>query len=182
METRCVMEDFLPWLSRVMQVIVELENGGEASADVPCGTCELCCHNTRVPVTDKEAENPKLKAVMTDRGWIIPKEGSKCIHLKNGCEIYTERPRTCRAFDCRKRLVTNMQDDHTKKMNEQWDLKEWETPENQIFLSSIRSAAATYHNQKPDATISQITSYAIVHWPEYLGVVSEFKQKQQAHE
>lgn len=181
METRCVMEAFLPWLSRVMQVITELENDpdSQVSANVPCGTCELCCHNTRVPVTDKEAENPALKAVMTDSGWIIPKKGTACIHLNNGCEIYDQRPRTCRAFDCRKRLVTNMQDDHTKKMNEQWNLKEWETPENQIFLSSIRSAAATYHNQKPDATISQITSYAIVHWPEYLGVVSEYNSNRQ---
>ena len=165
-----------------MQVITELENDpdSQAAVDVPCGTCQLCCHNTRVPVTDKEAENPALKAVLTNNGWIIPKNGTACIHLNNGCDIYEQRPRTCRAFDCRKRLVTNMQDDHTRKMNEKWNLKEWETPENDVFLRSIRTAAATYHIQRPDAKISEITSYAIVHWPEYLGVVSEYKKRSES--
>lgn len=162
-----------------MQVVTALENDPDSqeSADVPCGACQLCCHNTRVPVTEKEAEAPALKAVITDRGWIIPKEGKACIHLtESGCDIYDQRPITCRAFDCRKRLVTNMQDDHTIEMNKRWNLNEWEIEENQLFLQSIRSAAATYHNQFPDATISQITSYAIMHWPEYLGIISEHRK------
>jgi len=69
-----------------------------------------------------------------------------------------------------------MQDDHTKEMNKRWDLNKWETEDNQIFLQSIKTAAATYHNQRPDATISQITSYAIMHWPEYLGIISEHRK------
>jgi len=175
------MDPFLPWLSEVMSVITQLQNDpdSDAAVNVPCGSCQLCCHHTRVQVTEKEAENPKLKAVLADKGWIIPKNGSACIHLTDqGCGIYEDRPITCRGFDCRKRLVTNMVDNHTLEMNKKWNMKEWETEENQIFLSAIRTAAATYHDRLPESTISEIVAYAIMHWPEYLGAIWNWEQDQ----
>lgn len=167
--------DFLPWLSGVMQVITSLESDPDSNAatSVDCGDCEICCTHSRVPVSEKEASNPALKAIWTDSGWIIPKDGTKCIHLKNGCEIYEDRPATCRAFDCRKRIIANMIDPHTLEMGKRWDLTHWFTDENEIFINAIRLAASNYHAQHPDKNISAIVSYAIMHWPEYLGIVSK---------
>lgn len=173
MGSRCLGEriDFLPWLSEVMQVIASLEHGHQAAVDVPCGTCQLCCQRTRVPVTEEEAQDPDLKAVRDDTGWIIPKVGIDCIHLDNGCQIYDMRPATCRVFDCRKRIVANMADDRTQEMALKWDLSEWFTPENEIYINAIRLCASNFHAQFPEANISAIVSYAIVHWPEYLGII-----------
>jgi hypothetical protein len=48
-----------------------------------CGDCRVCCTIFEIP----ELEKPKRQL---------------CVHLcKKGCEIYPERPSTCRAYRCR---------------------------------------------------------------------------------
>ncbi len=84
-------KDFLPWLSDVLQTIYKLERDpdNKAAVEVPCGDCQICCHNSKVVVTAKEAKNLALEArrdvLKPGDGvetWYIPKDESRaCIHL-----------------------------------------------------------------------------------------------------
>lgn len=166
--------DFLPWLSSVLQVIYKLEHGLSVSADVPCGTCTLCCEGQiRTVLQDNEVEHPLYEAVKDGSTWIIPKdENKRCIHLgSNGCNIHASRPGVCRSFDCRKRMVANMADPATLEMAKQWDMSRWHIEENDLFIAAIRSAALNYQKADPGAGISKITAYAITHFQQYLGPV-----------
>lgn len=46
-----------------------------------CGDCTLCCTICKVPELDKP-------------------DGVMCKHAGNGCEIYEERPESCRVWTC----------------------------------------------------------------------------------
>lgn len=179
-EVKELETDFLPWLSSVLQVIYRLENGDtKAAVKVPCGTCTLCCQNNRTVLTEEEAQNPIYKAEWhgldaSKEGvnWFIPKDkDGRCIHLGEGCNIFEDRPATCRTFDCRKRIVAGMRDPHTLEMAKQWDMSRWFSKENELFISAIQSAALNYQRADQEAGISKITAYAITHFQQYLGPV-----------
>lgn len=74
-------------------------------ADVPCGTCTLCCRVYRVPLAPWEDPADFAGLVEGDGsgGWRL-RHGpdNACINLVEGrCTIYERRPAACRAFDCR---------------------------------------------------------------------------------
>lgn len=74
-------------------------------ADVPCGTCTLCCRVYRVPLAPWEDPADFAGLVEGDGhgGWRL-RHGTDgaCINLVEGrCTIYERRPAACRAFDCR---------------------------------------------------------------------------------
>lgn len=85
---------------------------GEGDADVPCGTCTACCRAAYFVhvAPDDVAARRRIPAEL-----LFPAPGRPSGHMlmgydehgrcpmlaDDGCSIYEDRPRTCRAFDCR---------------------------------------------------------------------------------
>jgi Fe-S-cluster containining protein len=82
-----------------------------AHVDVPCGKCAACCRTFNVEVSRKDVANePRLK---TRDDWHMGEPGYEiatlqrhpdgtCVHLTDkGCEVYAQRPISCRTYDCR---------------------------------------------------------------------------------
>jgi uncharacterized protein len=83
-----------------------------ADADVPCGTCTACCragYFVHVAPDDVGARRRIPAALLFPAPGRPPghlvmgyDEHGRCPMLSDhGCSIYEDRPRTCRAFDCR---------------------------------------------------------------------------------
>ena len=164
------------WLCRAGEVISR-EVKGE-SFSINCDGCTICCErHLTVIVSDKEVdEGIKAELYTTDdkeQAWRIPKtEDGICIHLMDSkCDIYDDRPRTCRIFDCRQRLVANVFDKHTREMCIQWKSDEWIKPENRIYIEAVRQAARQYTVSFPDTGVAETTQYAILNWWKYVGMV-----------
>lgn len=63
----------------------------------PCGSCDTCCHS----VFDKLGLTPEEQTRFGVEYFDMTETG-RCPHMgENGCEIYEQRPLTCRMFDCR---------------------------------------------------------------------------------
>ena len=79
-------------------------------ADVPCGSCTLCCRTLIVPLAEEEY-------AQYDWAWICKPDGTKisesaralkrkpngdCVYLgESGCTIHGRAPHVCQRFDCR---------------------------------------------------------------------------------
>ena len=76
-------------------------------ADVPCGSCTLCCRTLIVPLAEEEYEK-------FDWAWITTRDGRRlgralkrkpngeCVYLsERGCSIHGSAPHVCQRFDCR---------------------------------------------------------------------------------
>jgi hypothetical protein len=98
---------FASWL-RGMEAALR----GDASADVPCGTCTACCTSSQfVHIGPDEADTlaripPELlfPAPRMARGHVLlgyDERGHCPMLVDGGCSIYEHRPRTCRTYDCR---------------------------------------------------------------------------------
>ena len=85
---------------------------GEGDADVPCGTCTACCRSSyfvHVAPGDVAARRRIPAELLFPAPGRPPghllmgyDEHGRCPMLTDaGCSIYEDRPRTCRAFDCR---------------------------------------------------------------------------------
>jgi len=75
-------------------------------AEVPCGTCRLCCTAFFVFLDDDEYANYKWGNCIKDgqnMGRVLQrKPNGECIYLtEKGCGIHGQAPRRCREFDCR---------------------------------------------------------------------------------
>ena len=89
----------------------------EEEADVPCGSCTLCCEKlapllspeevasglyplSLIQPTEQEMrENPEVGPIVT---LYRKKEGGCGMFIDGKCSIYDIRPKSCRQFDCRK--------------------------------------------------------------------------------
>jgi hypothetical protein len=79
---------------------ISRERMGGASAVVDCGTCTMCCREPqRIELTSAELASPVLRH---DGKYLLRQSDRSCTHLVDGCcEVYDQRPRSCRTFDCR---------------------------------------------------------------------------------
>ena len=80
----------------------------EPVADVPCGSCTLCCELLAPHLTPHEISSGKypMSFVEGPEGpvvslWRKP-EGGCAMFVDGKCSIYEDRPMACRQFDCRK--------------------------------------------------------------------------------
>jgi Fe-S-cluster containining protein len=85
---------------------------GERDAEVPCGSCTACCRSSQfVHIAPDETRTlARIPAAL-----LFPAPGQPKGHMVLGyderghcpmlvddrCSIYTDRPRTCRTYDCR---------------------------------------------------------------------------------
>lgn len=76
-------------------------------ADVPCGSCTLCCRTLIVPLAQEEFEQYDWAWVTTRAGERLGralkrKPTGECIYLgEKGCTIHGRAPHVCQRFDCR---------------------------------------------------------------------------------
>jgi uncharacterized protein len=99
--------DFSAWLSITIESLDQTRG-----VDVPCGTCVGCCSSFYFIHIEADETEP-LKVIPDNLIFNAPwkKDGTKvigydssghCPMLLDGrCSIYHNRPRTCRAYDCR---------------------------------------------------------------------------------
>lgn len=99
--------DFSAWLT-----LMDLAILGRGESDVPCGDCTACCRGSyfiEVKPTDADA----LARIPAELLFPAPgappghqllgyAEGGSCPLLRaDACTIYSDRPATCRTYDCR---------------------------------------------------------------------------------
>lgn len=85
-------------------------------ADVPCGSCTLCCRLLSPHLTPEEISSGKYPISLVqpsedmlrldpDCGPVVTmfknKHGGCSMFIDGACSIYEDRPMACRQFDCR---------------------------------------------------------------------------------
>ena len=112
--------DFTTWLGDIKRSI-----RAGATSNVPCGTCTACCTSGQF-VHIAPDETATLAAIPT--ALLFPAPGGPTGHVLLGydqhghcpmlvegaCSIYEDRPRTCRAYDCRVFAATGVSPDADK--------------------------------------------------------------------
>lgn len=83
-----------------------------AGASVPCGDCVSCCTHVKIDLYPPH-DDPALFETHTDangRVTLAQQDDGSCWYLRDTkCTIYDRRPATCRSFDCRALLATDVQ-------------------------------------------------------------------------
>lgn len=86
----------------------------EETANVPCGSCNLCCKKTLVLLLPDHGDKPETyETEPFDEGRVLKwKPNGDCFYLgEKGCTIHGRAPFMCRIFDCREqhRMYTKEQ-------------------------------------------------------------------------
>jgi len=99
--------EFGPWLLGMQAAL-----RGEADADVPCGACTVCCRSRQFVHVEPDDQRA-LRAIAPELLFPAPglppghyvlgydEHGACPMLVDDACSIYADRPRACRAFDCR---------------------------------------------------------------------------------
>ena len=106
-ETTVDAGEFGAWLDRMRRVL-----RGQAEADVPCGTCVGCCvsrYYIRIRRQDRAAVAGIAASYLLTPAGITPgdalmgwrHDGTCPALVERRCTIYSQRPLTCRDYDCR---------------------------------------------------------------------------------
>lgn len=150
---------FSEWLATTQQALSE----GDA-VDVPCDTCTACCQS-RYFVHIGPDETETLQAIPAELLVPAPRqreghmmlgydESGTCPMLENGrCTIYTQRPRTCRQYDCRVFAAAGLQagGDDKAAVNEQvhrWRFDEINSDDVEQRLAVASAARYLMENQQ----------------------------------
>lgn len=108
----------------------ELPERGKPDAQVPCGTCKLCCQGKTAVLIMPEYGDDASTYETTDRPvpdfppmedvlFLKFKPNGDCFYLgDNGCTIHGRAPYMCRIFDCREQHKM-----YTKKQREELSKK-----------------------------------------------------------
>lgn len=128
---------------------------GEGDADVPCGTCTACCRASYFVHVGPEdvAARRRIPAEL-----LFPAPGrppghhlmgydeqGRCPMLTDdGCSIYEDRPRTCRAFDCRVHAAAGTEPDGDHDGDITARVRRWrfrlEGPDDEARWTAVRIA------------------------------------------
>lgn len=80
-------------------------------AIVPCGPCVACCQHVAIDLYPPQ-DDPTQFVTQTDsngRVTLARQADGSCHYLQDKqCTIYERRPATCRSFDCRVLLATDV--------------------------------------------------------------------------
>jgi Putative zinc- or iron-chelating domain len=86
----------------------KLEQGlRRGEVETPCNGCTACCRDPKLFVHLGEDEAPHYRAHRQGADWHLDRQPSgECVYLiDNRCSIRSNRPRTCREYDCRLHLL-----------------------------------------------------------------------------
>ena len=141
------------WLTQFVESL--RSNNG---VSVPCGECNACCRAGYAVRT-------------SDGGLLLPQPDGSCSELQCGkCSIYSDRPQTCRYYDCRTHLFSGV-DPENPAISEA--LKGWRvptiTPEDAAVVAIIRTIATAISDgggqSEYVAVQACILAYDYVHKP-----------------
>ncbi|MFA7324856.1 MAG: YkgJ family cysteine cluster protein [Candidatus Nanopelagicales bacterium] len=113
---------FTTWLGDIDSAI-----NGTKPADVPCGTCTACCTSSQfIDISpDEQATLAVIPAAVLFPAPGLPKghmlmgydqNGCCPMFADGGCSIYDDRPRACRAYDCRIFTASSIEPDEDKPL------------------------------------------------------------------
>ena len=141
---------FGEWLAQMLAVL-----RGERDADVPCGECVGCCVSS-YPIPLRPTDAAALASVpsrhlhfpsMPGNGLALMgfREDGTCPMLCAGkCSIYSNRPQTCRDYDCRIYAAADLMPDGDRPVIA-GRVRAWTftltSAQEQAALTAIRSAA-----------------------------------------
>lgn len=129
------------WLRKLKQ---QHSRGGSIAADVPCGDCNACCHETSVFLEPDEVDKYRNVEEVGEGGRSRPRlernEDQSCVYLddEGACSIYENRPRLCRNFDCRPLAFCGIRVEHKEKLNQgldHWDLSPRSSEDREVLLA-----------------------------------------------
>lgn len=143
-------EVFSAWLGKTL--VSRLSGEG---VDVACGDCRGCCTSSYfihiAPDETETLERIPQALLFTAPG--LPKghkllgytEKGHCPMFKdNACSIYADRPRTCRAYDCRVFPATGFSEGEGKpaiaRQGERWRFG-FDTAEDEALFAAVQAAA-----------------------------------------
>lgn len=147
---RIPTEGFSGWLEATL--IAGAEGVG---AVVPCGECRACCTSAyfiHIGPEEKAAlaripRKLRFPAPGLPKGHVLlgyDEKGHCPMFIGNACSIYEDRPKTCRAYDCRIFTATGIAAGEDKPriaaQAARWDFG-LEDPEDRLRLRAVRAAA-----------------------------------------
>jgi hypothetical protein len=160
----------------------------DGSANVPCNGCTACCRdpNLFVDVTDEEAKRLKVhqdtnmdqREYKNGVAWVLDRnEKGECVYLiDNRCSIYSERPKSCRQYDCRVHLLGFPVDPTQTVVNQegvlQWSQFSQPTTEDKVAGLAIRLSILHMLKENPNPCHSDFGS-AIARWVAYRDIAYE---------
>lgn len=143
-------EGFSAWLGKTMTA-----RRSGAGVDVACGECRGCCTSSYF-IHIAPDETGTLARIPQDLLFTAPglPKGHKlmgytdkghCPMFKdNACSIYADRPRTCRAYDCRVFAATGFSEGADKpaiaKQGERWRFG-FDSPEDETLFAAVQAAS-----------------------------------------
>jgi hypothetical protein len=146
---------FGPWLERTVAMLGHAPGAGDGS-DVPCDGCTACCESSQFVLVEPDEHEARsaipagllFPAPGAPKGYsLLPyDEHGRCPMLRDGaCSIYQNRPRTCRAYDCRVLAAAGV-DPGPSKPEIAARVRRWEFTidgtEDERSLGAVRAAAA----------------------------------------
>ena len=129
------------WLRKLKK---QHSRGGDTTADVPCGDCNACCHETSVFLEPDEVDKYRCVQESDSDGQSQPRlernEDESCVYLdeQGACSIYERRPKLCRNFDCRPLAFCGIQLKEKEKLSEgleHWDMTPRSTEDREVLLA-----------------------------------------------
>lgn len=155
------------WLRKLRQ---QHSRGGQASADVPCGDCNACCHEMSVYLDDDELGEYRSVIEVDEQGQNRPRleraDDDSCVYLDDSgaCSIYTRRPRLCRTFDCRPLAFCGIRLEQKDTLNQ--GLEHWtNTPksrEDQEVLLALDLSRKLFHEYDLQADVASAMFFAML--------------------
>ena len=144
--------DFGQWVRSMTASLL-----GESGNDVPCGDCVGCCSSSW-PIALRPSDAKVVAHIPVE--WLIDpdnapsglrymgyREDGTCPMLQSGrCSVYSDRPQTCRDFDCRLFTATGIHSAGDDKPLINARIARWRfsyaTPADEAVHQAMRSAVA----------------------------------------
>jgi Fe-S-cluster containining protein len=144
---------FSEWLRAIGEASVDAGRSGAGMA-VACGECRGCCTSAYfIPVGPEESDTlaaiPKrllFAAPGMPKGHFLlgyAENGHCAMFQNNACSIYAQRPRACRAYDCRLFAATGLSEEEKPviaRQAERWRFA-FPSEEDRRLFAAVRAAA-----------------------------------------
>jgi hypothetical protein len=151
---------FSEWLAGMARAL-----DGMQDSDVPCDGCTACCTSSQfihigADESDTLAHIPSallFSAPGQAKGTVVlgyDEKGHCPMLVEGACSIYEHRPRTCRTYDCRVFVASDVAVDEDKPAIVQRVARwQFEFPEgiDQVLLDAVRAAAQAVRDRTAEA-------------------------------
>lgn len=176
---------FSSWLRRIRYALLT-----DTEMHVPCGDCRGCCISSYFIHIRPEEKNTlaRISKQLLFPAPGLPKgnmllgyfsDGACPMLTEKGCMVYPDRPKTCRAYDCRIFSAAGIKAGGKEKKTVNRQLEKWEfsypTKKDRLQHDAVKTAAAFMHHKKnvfPDGCVpdnpSLLAAVALRVYPVFL--------------